>query len=739
MPSRPVVNPVLRLLKSPTPKTVSGGGKNHKGIKMNALEEKRKSLSSKVEKIYKSDISEVTFSGMTHIIAKMDDDSLSPSWTPTDVFDSRSGCRIIAPAYKGFLVEINRESLSDLSRHLKTSKKTNDMVDISRISSIDLFDETQTLRGLELKNLWDELPKEGNSKIINVWIKPFKSVSARQELSSKLEKLLSEIDCSFGHPEFDLDSNGSTKDKRQAAARSALDLYQKEGNSVLSLNISTKHDLERLVASGAIYRIDPAPKLTSADKPGKGKEPSPLEISATSPTVVIVDGGINAKSYLPLQKHTLRPLVKDSDANLSHGNKVASLVCHAYAWNADRPLPALDCTFISAQAICKDSAPKTPNHRQLLSYLDQVARETAPYSKVWNLSFNLVASTAKKEEVSYLGHEISKIARKYNILPVISAGNVNHNPKYGLICAPADCEAAITVSGRNYDFIKMVPGDACSVSLRGPAPAGMKKPDLSWFSELRMIGGGVEVGTSFSTPLVSSLAAHTFANIKDASPDLVKALLINKSELESHNDSIGWGTPWKEESLPWLCQPGDVTMAWIATLQPGYNYYWQNIPVPPELIKDGKFTGSVALTAVLKPLTSESVGENYFSSRLQTSLQATSASGNTISLAGSMREDVEREASARSDLAKWSPVRNHYKSHRGTGISGSMMRLNARIFTRDLYQFDMQHHSELPPQEVAFVLTLRAPDGADTLYDSTIQSMRTELESAVINQEITVS
>ncbi|WP_440062282.1 S8 family serine peptidase [Pseudomonas syringae] len=739
MASRPVVNPVLRFLKSPTPNTVSGGGKNQKGIKSSALESKREILSAKVAKIDKSDLSTITFSGMTHIIAKMDDDSLSPSWTPTDIFDSRAGCRIIAPAYKGFLIEVNRESLAELSQHLKNSQKTNDMVDISRISSIDPFNENETLRGSSLQGQWDELPQDGNSKVINVWLKPFKSLNARKELARKLKEVLSEIDCSFGHPEFDFGPDGAIQDELPDAAKEALDLYLRAGNSVLSLNVSTKRDLERLLASGTVYRVDPAPTLRSADKPGAGREPSPSLISMSSPTVVIVDGGINARSYLPLQKFSLAPLVKDFDANLSHGNKVASLVCHAHAWNADRPLPALDCTFISAQAICKDSAPKTPNHRQLLNYLDHVARETAPYSKVWNLSFNLMTSATKKEEVSYLGHELSKIARKYNILPVISAGNTYHNPKHGLLCAPADCEAALTISGRSYDLIKMAPGAACSLSLKGPAPAGMKKPDLSWFSELRMIGGGVDIGTSFSTPLVSSLAAHTFANIKEASPDLVKALLINKSELDSHNNSIGWGTPWEEDNLPWFCLPGDVTMTWTTTLQPGYNYYWNNIPIPPELIKDGKFVGSVALTAILKPLVSESVGENYFSSRLQTSLQATSTSGNTISLAGSMREDKEKEASARSDLAKWSPVRNHYKEHRGTGISGKFMRLNARIFTRDLYQFDMQHHSELSPQEVAFVLTLRASDAADTLYDSTVQSMRADVESAVLNQEITIS
>lgn len=67
------------------------------------------------------------------------------------------------------------------------------------------------------------------------------------------------------------------------------------------------------------------------------------------------------------------------------------------------------------------------------------------------------------------------------------------------------------------------------------------------------------------------------------------------------------------------------------------------------------------------------------------------------------------------------------------------MRLNARVFTRDLFQYDMSHHSELAPQEVAFVLTLSALDADSALYDSTVQSMGAELESAVLNQDIQVN
>lgn len=686
-----------------------------------------------------ADIDNLTFSGVVHLIAKMDEDSLSPSWTPTDIFDSRSDCRIVAPAYKGFLVEIERSKLKKLATHLSSTNKTNDMVDISRISSIAAFDSTETLRGASEKDFWESLPSEGNDRTLNIWLKPFKSQPARKALAQKLKLALSKTNCTLGHPEFENAWGATDKEDISDNLEDVISSYLSLGNAVFSLNFSNKKDFQSILSSGAVYRIEPAPSVRVSSAPGNGKDPIPAKVSQSSPTVLIIDGGVSARSYLLLQKMPLPPLVDDFDANQSHGNKVASLVCHAHAWNNNRPLPELDCTFISAQAICKDSAPKSPNQRQLLKYLDQVAQLTSNQAKVWNLSFNQVASKNPKDEVSYLGHEISKLARKYNILPVISAGNSNHNPKLKLICPPADCEAALTISGRNYDSSTTPLGNGCKLSLRGPSPAGMRKPDLSWFSELRMIGGVIETGTSFSTPLVSSLAAHAFANIKDATPDLVRALLINRAELISHSNTVGWGTPWDESNLPWFCAPGDVTLAWTSELQPGFNYYWNEIPIPPELIKNGKFVGNVALTAVLNPLTSSSVGENYFSTRLQTSLQATSTAGNTISLAGSMREDKEKETIARSDLAKWNPIRNHFKPHKGTGISGTTMRLNARIFTRDLYQYDMSHHSELPPQEVAFVLTLSAQDPDSSLYDSTVQSMRSDLESAVLNQEIQVS
>lgn len=431
-------------------------------------------------------------------------------------------------------------------------------------------------------------------------------------------------------------------------------------------------------------------------------------------------------------------MVDDGSANLKHGNQVASLICQGHAWNNNRPLPNLDCTFISAKAICKDSAPKFPTHYQLIKYLELVAEKTKGESHVWNLSFNQITPSKSAEEISYLGHEISRLAREFNFLPVISIGNKSTTSPNERLCPPADCEAALTVSGRTFISDSEPLGPSCSVTLKGPAAAGMKKPDLSWYSKLRVIGGVVEKGTSFSTPLVSSLAAHAFHHLKEPTPDLVRALLINKSELDGHSNTLGWGTPWDGNNLPWTCGDGTVTLAWTAKLRPGFSYYWDDIPIPPEMIKDGKFVGTAALTAVLRPLVSDSVGENYFASRLQTSLQATARSGSTVSLAGSMREHIEKEGAARTELAKWSPIRHHVKSHKGTGFQPGSVRLYSRIFTRDLYQFDLSHHSEVEEQEVAFVLTFKSEDPTAQIYDSLVQALKNDIESAVVDQEINI-
>lgn len=105
----------------------------------------------------------------------------------------------------------------------------------------------------------------------------------------------------------------------------------------------------------------------------------------------------------------------------------------------------------------------------------------ASNTRVWNFSLN-IKDDCPLDSVNALSHDIAVLARKHEVLPIISVGN-----KPGAhLQPPADCEAAITVGGRQQDKDGNPAGE-CSVSLNGPGPSCMLKPDLSHFSKVRVI------------------------------------------------------------------------------------------------------------------------------------------------------------------------------------------------------------------------------------------------------------
>jgi hypothetical protein len=528
------------------------------------------------------------------------------------------------------------------------------------------------------------------------------------------------------------------RSRDQTSLARAVRRYRNVGVARTLVNVPTKRALAQLVASGSSFRIDPVKRI-DVMAPGQGAEPTiPIPNALSQPVVAIVDGGMTARSYLPLEAWRAPLLVPNRVADHPHGNQVTSLVVHAHAWNNRLSLPDLICRFATVQAVPRRDANHVSNPEQLIEYL-RLAMRAYPEARVWNMSFNQAEPDDDPNIVSYLGHEIAALAREHNVLPVISIGNRSRENPLRL-CPPADCEAALTVGGCAHDD-QGNPSGECPVSLKGPGPDGMLKPDVSWHSHLRMLGGSANTGSSYATPLVSSLGAHTFANLKDPSADLVRALLINNGSLDRHDIALGWGTPWNGH-VPWTCGQGSVTLAWRAKLRPGFWYYWNDLPIPPELIRHGKLLGKGRLTAILEPLVSGLAGENYFSTRLQVALQYRKLAGSWDNLLGSMKEHQTAEVDAREDLAKWHPVRRHirdFSRRGGIGFSGTTMRINARIFARDLFQYGYGNHRELGEQNVAFVLTLSDGSDNDALYNSMTQRLSNFVESAVIGQEIDIS
>ncbi|WP_137150206.1 S8 family peptidase [Devosia sp. FKR38] len=741
----PLLNPVLLLTKEPIPESPPVSGQGEAGIVVERLSQQRAALSADLDRLAETDDS-ADHGGKLHVVATMFRDSYAPTWTPRGIVDNRLGSRLAGPAAGGYLLELDRQQLRRHASYVRTASSIEARTSISRVKSLKPVSAAYILHGKTPDVIWDEAERLDTGKAFILWLAPFFDQLARTHVVSTLERFEADgqiraIFSGVTIPPFGGRVSGEELvrviNPDQSSIVRAARHYRSDGAARALIQISSKAAFVEVVSSGTVTRIDPVRKI-EVTSPSVGAEPTPpVPHSGTQPVVAVVDGGMTAQSYRALEAWKAPSLLPDRVADHAHGNRVSSLVVHAHALNNQLNLPVLDCQFGTVQAIPRAGTNTATNTEMLIDYLRQVAIRF-PEVKIWNMSFNQIEPDDDLELVSYLGHEIREIAREFDILPIISIGNQSPNNPNKKMCPPADCEAAITVSGRKYDNNGR-PSGACDISLRGPGPDGMIKPDLSWFSNVKTIGGSAHTGSSYATPLVSSLAAHTYANLKSPSPDLVKALLIDRAELEQHDSALGWGTPY-DGTMPWMCGDGTVTMAWRSELLPGYAYYWNDIPIPPELVRNGKLYGKARLTAILKPLVSQQGTQNYFSTRLQVALQYSQGSGKTGNLLGSMREDKAAEEEARSDLAKWNPVRRHardFSGRTGLAFSGNSMRLHARIFARDLFQFDITSQRELGKQDVAFVLTFCG--GSDSeIYSSTAQRLSNFVESAVLNQELQI-
>lgn len=742
----PIINPVLSLLKEAIPKQGTARGRTAKqGMKERLPAQRKKLVADCNEIVEKIRQGSIAHGGFILILAEMFEDYIAPTWTPYGLLNERQyECRLVSPAKGGYLAEIPAEKISKLAEIIASTNEKDSCIDISCIKSIKLFDQDLLFPNIDANSTWQKAEKFERGKGFIFWLAPYRNRAARDSVLQKIRQLEAEQILLPTYPDVALPVPGadptetakSIISKNQSAMAYAMRHYQNKGTTQAFSIVSSKAAWERILSSGAFVRIDPVRRI-EVTAPGIGAEPTPpIPIADQQPIIAVIDGGLTAKSYLSLEAWRAPPLIKNSLADHVHGNCVTSLAVHGHAWNNNLALPAIDCRVGTVQAVPKKDSTYPSDLQQLVEYLRQVAHNF-PEGKIWNMSFNQDDSLDDLDTVSYLGHKIAELARDFGILPIISVGN-RKAAGSPLMCPPADCEAALTVSGRGFNK-KGLPDGPCPVSLKGPGPDGMLKPDLSWYSKLRMIGGLVRTGSSYAVPLVSSLAAHTYANLKEPAPDLVKALLINRADLVAHDEALGWGTPW-DGAAPWACAPGTVTLIWKAKLKPGFGYYWQDIPIPPEMIEGAKLVGKGSLTAVLNPMVSPVGGPNYFATRLEVALQYKNARGKFDNLLGSMEEGKKKESIARAELAKWNPVRRHVKDFsRGRSFSGNSLRLYARVYGRDSFQFGLSGNRDFGEQEVVFVLTLSNGSNNPAIFNSMAQQLGNLVESAVINQEVEIS
>ncbi len=129
---------------------------------------------------------------------------------------------------------------------------------------------------------------------------------------------------------------------------------------------------------------------------------------------------------------------------------------------------------------------------------------------------------------------IERLAAEYGILFVIAAGNDGNN-RWQILGSPGDAKSALTVGST-----KLKVWDGMNYSSKGPEWLEYVKPEISCYSSL---------GTSFSAPIITGLAACLLEKDPNLTHEALKQLIVNTGNLKSPNNYIGYGVPSGESAL----------------------------------------------------------------------------------------------------------------------------------------------------------------------------------------------
>lgn len=730
--------PVLRLKINPNLARVPGGGETKI---LPEYDERRGRLLALVRELTLPGSDRTRwFAGHALLHVAMDPRCLAPSWTPQHLFADGTASKLVAPWDGGYLVEVGPASRARLLSALEAPFSEIQKQDISTI--IDLRPMHEVRGAEDVDRAWklrragaDDPPAFVGAPA------PFSSREARRALASKLLEIVSASKATMVALPLAGGGEPPTSDRDtargllvQAAPRpepiagrtaQAIASYVAGKPSRLLFSAASRDLLLEASSAGAIVRWDPVTPL-AATAPGIANiDRLPSALNGDEPIVGVIDGGMTNDLYEGAVAWREEPFIDADALDSDHGNGIARLIVDAHAWNERLSLPELHCRIGVVPVVPQPGYRGPWTIDGFLLYLDRVLA-AHPDTKVWNLSANSPHPCAA-DRVSDLGYGLSALARRHGVLFVISTGNRDPDAAE-IIAPPADSDAAITVGGRMHDRKGGVSG-ACKVSRTGRGPDDMLKPELSWFSVQRVGLDAYGQASSWAAPLVSRLAAHTWARLRNPTPNLVKALLIVCADHDRHRLTTGFGSPIRPP-LPWAPPSDSVLLTWTALMRDRRTYTWEGIRIPTSLAAGGKFRGRVRLVAILDPETNPQ-GSNYYSTRLQTSVRYLNGHGVWSNLVGSLAtEKNERDARLQDD--KWQPIRFNSKNCTGKTLGGPELQVQARLFWRDTFGRDVEDYEA----EVTFVMSIQSTNEDGGLHDEFVEAMGTMVEVDVVEIDV---
>ena len=362
------------------------------------------------------------------------------------------------------------------------------------------------------------------------------------------------------------------------------------------------------------------------------------------PVVGVLDSGIERSPHLaPWLCTEKESFFTPDESDSSHGTFVSGIIEYGDELIGRNCTGSQGCKLFDAAVFGKyykrmSEEEAIENIRSAISH--------HPNIKIWNMSIG-TDDTADEQEFSDYAKELDRIQDEYDVMIVKSAGNYDDfRSPVPRISIPADSIRSLVVGSiahtkREFDLAEANCPSPFSRKGRGPAHiikpevvsyggnAGIddngdktQSPVLSFSPNGEITGN---VGTSFSTPRITAIAASLQMKLKDTfNPLLAKALIIHsahyplemKMEIGDKLRYAGFGLPAPSDMILYN-DKYETTLILQDTLEKGRFIEILDFPFPQSMIENGFYYGQLTVTLVSKPILNASQGAEYCQSNLK--------------------------------------------------------------------------------------------------------------------------
>lgn len=421
----------------------------------------------------------------------------------------------------------------------------------------------------------------------------------------------------------------------------------------------------------ALFSVEPMPKYVISLDFLEEDDDIPIKKSDSEKnymTIGILDNGIETiphlKPWIDIERWSPYP---ESSINPTHGTFVAGIAlygdeCEGKGWVGHKGIKLFDA------AVFPDTSKEGLDEDELIANIKEAVKLYNEQVKIWNLSISITRPVSDNK-FSDFAIALDALQDEYNVLICKSAGNCRNfessRPK-GRVHEGADSIRSLVVGSfahkkGTYDYAEV--NDPSPFSRVGPGPEFIIKPEVSHYggnAGVDPLGNTVTtgvksfakdgtlaqgVGTSFSTPRITALAAGIQQELsEDFDPLLLKALITHSASYPremtvpsiERAKQVGFGLP-KSVSEIIYNSPYEATLILRDNLVKGDKIDIMDFPMPQCLIKDGYYTGQIIATLVYEPILDASQGIEYCQSNLDIKF-------------GSYDEKFERDISQRHIL-----------------------------------------------------------------------------------------